>query len=140
MATDITLDDEGGSQVTIQAHGVKAIGSDFLLDDPDRRRPHSPTEPPQSSFRRALVHDQNDGLTLNFNGDYPGGITLVDVATVIPINTSTITPILVIKGGIQFEMETALQRTSVNLQEVIDGLRSELESLKARISTLEQKG
>ena len=22
------------------------------------------------------MHDQNDGLTINFNGDYPGGLTI----------------------------------------------------------------
>ena len=27
-------------------------------------------------FRRALVHDESDGLTINFNNDYPGGVTV----------------------------------------------------------------
>ena len=57
MATDIVLDDLGGDHVTIQAFRVKAAAADLLLDAPDRR--HS-----QTPFRRALVHDFNDGLTV----------------------------------------------------------------------------
>jgi len=45
-------------------------GHDLLLDSASRRRANGPT------FRRALVHDQGDGLTVNFGGDYPGGVAI----------------------------------------------------------------
>jgi hypothetical protein len=99
IATNIVLDDVDGNQVTIQGFRLKVAAPDLLLDSPDRR--HSPT-----SFRRALVHDFNDGLTVNYDGDYPGGITLLGVASITPKNTGEITSNLIINGGIQFEIET----------------------------------
>lgn len=43
--------------------------NDLLLDDPSRRRV-------AGGHRRALVHDFNDGLTINWAADYPGGVTI----------------------------------------------------------------
>ena len=68
MATDVKLDQADGSFLHLEARVVKAVGSDFMLDAPERRTAANP-------FRRALVHNQNDGLTVNFAGDYPGGVT-----------------------------------------------------------------
>jgi hypothetical protein len=147
MPTDITLDDEDGKQVTIEADIVKAVSSDFRLDDPARRRPRNPTERPQSPVRRALVHDVNDGLTLNYGADYPAGVTLHGVGLIIPKDTGKFTLNLVIRGGIEFEVETEQQgnvghpggpgpivptRRSVNLQEIIDGLQTEVNNLNLR--------
>jgi hypothetical protein len=42
-----------------------------MIDSPGRRR--GGASPPH---RRALVHDFQDGLTINFAGDYPGGVTV----------------------------------------------------------------
>lgn len=42
---------------------------DLMLDNPGRRSA-------ATGSRRALVHDTQDGLTINFNQDYPGGVTL----------------------------------------------------------------
>ena len=69
MTTDVRLDQVDGTFLELQARVVKAIASDFMLDQPSRRKGGGP-------HRRALVHDQNDGLTINFNGDYPGGVTI----------------------------------------------------------------
>jgi hypothetical protein len=44
--------------------------SDFELEDKTRRKAGR-----SSLRRRALVHDFGDGLTLNWNKDYPGGLT-----------------------------------------------------------------
>lgn len=74
MATDVKLDQEDGNFLHLEARVVKAVGSDFMLDSPERRKGANP-------FRRALVHDQGDGLTVNFAGDYPGGVTLNGVAS-----------------------------------------------------------
>jgi hypothetical protein len=69
--SDIVFDTS--EQVTVLCDNLLVQGHDLLLDSPARRKKGS------SRFRRALVHDQNDGLTLNFANDYPGGVTIDDV-------------------------------------------------------------
>jgi len=57
----------GDSQAAGLARGLQRV----LAEDPRFRvlnRTHAGA---------SLVHDQNDGLTINFNGDYPGGVTVV---------------------------------------------------------------
>jgi len=76
MQTDVQLDAEDGSVVLIDARVVKAKASDFILDSPARRAANARGA---AGMRRALVHDQHDGLTINFNRDYPGGVTINDV-------------------------------------------------------------
>lgn len=48
---------------------VKVEASDLCLDWKERRKN-------QSEYRRALVHDYNDTLTLNWGGDYPNGVKI----------------------------------------------------------------
>jgi hypothetical protein len=74
MATDIKLDDGQGNQVVLESDILRSTASDFMLDAPSRRGSGGP--------RRALVHDGSDGLTINFNGDYPGGVTAGSALTV----------------------------------------------------------
>jgi NDP-sugar pyrophosphorylase family protein len=69
MNSDIKLDAENDGWVTIESNVLKANSSDFMLDNSSRR-----TTP--EGHRRALVHNEKDGLTVNFNGDYPGGVTI----------------------------------------------------------------
>lgn len=61
----ITSNDE----VVVEAFTLKTIGADFIMDFAPRRSNATP-------LRRAMVHDFQDGLTLNWANDYPGGITL----------------------------------------------------------------
>lgn len=147
MATDITLDDGNGNQISLRADVVKVGASDLVLDSTSRR------VGPQQGLRRALVHDQGDGLTVNFNGDYPGGITLNHVAVITPKPTTAATPKLVVKGGIEFEMEEVhisgrpiprggtgpITRVVVDLQTVIENLNRTISDLQARVATLEAK-
>ena len=63
------------SDVKLFPGQVKIEAWDVCLDSPDRRK--STTE-----FRRALVHDFNDGLTVNWGEDYPGGVTLNGVTRI----------------------------------------------------------
>jgi hypothetical protein len=75
MSSDILLND--GTQqdrVTVQAAVLHSTAADLIIDSPTRRSN-------AVGSRRALVHDGGDGLTINFNHDYPGGITLNGVAT-----------------------------------------------------------
>jgi hypothetical protein len=57
--------------VLVEGTVLKTTAADLMLDAPQRRLPGG------GPFRRALVHNTQDGLTLNFNGDYPGGVTVV---------------------------------------------------------------
>jgi hypothetical protein len=70
--TDLRLDEGDGSHVVIDSRVLKSTAADLVLDSPLRHtgRP---------GLRRALVHDQRDGLTINYNRDYPGGVTINDV-------------------------------------------------------------
>ncbi len=71
MTTDIKLDQGNGNWVLVEGNVLKTTAADFMLDSPLRRLPGG------SAYRRALVHNQQDGLTINFNGDYRGGVTVV---------------------------------------------------------------
>jgi hypothetical protein len=66
LSSDIKLD---GDWVTIEANWTRAQCWDLMLDAPDRRSS-------QSGWRRALVHNHQDGLTVNFASDYPGGVNI----------------------------------------------------------------
>lgn len=68
MATDVRLDQVDGTFVVVQGRVLEVEASDFMLDSPDRHK--------GAGNRRALVHDQSDGVTVNFNGDYPGGVAI----------------------------------------------------------------
>jgi hypothetical protein len=112
LTTDVRLDQVDGTFLELEARVVKAIASDFMLDQPSRRKGGGP-------HRRALVHDQNDGLTINFNGDYPGGVTLA--------GNLVVTGELTLAG-------VALSAAIDKLQSALIGLNS----VDIRLSTIEQ--
>jgi hypothetical protein len=112
MATDIKLDQQGGNWLILEGSVVKATAADLMLDSPARRRPGG------GPHRRALVHDFQDGLTINFNGDYPGGVT--------------VTGNLVVTG----ELKVAGLALSATLASLQSGLGS-IEMTKSRLETLE---
>ena len=72
MLGDIKLDAEKDGWVTIEADVVNAKASDFILEQNAYRTDKG------GPFRRALVHNSNDGLTVNFGGDYPDGVTITE--------------------------------------------------------------
>lgn len=69
IMTDVVLHPDN-HEVEIECDNFNIEGHDLLLSSADRLRPSGPV------FRRALVHDQNDGLTINYAADYPGGVTV----------------------------------------------------------------
>ncbi|GAA2736337.1 hypothetical protein GCM10009867_20800 [Pedococcus aerophilus] len=69
--TDIRFD---GDWILLEGAVTKSATSDFMLDTAGRRATNTP-------YRRALVHDFTDGLTLNWDRDYPGGVTINDTKT-----------------------------------------------------------
>ena len=112
--SDIVFDTS--EQVTVLCDNLKVQGHDLLLDSPARRK-HA------GGFRRAVVHDQSDGLTLNFNKDYPGGVTINGD---IRITISHAGELQVIGHGHPPD-------ESVLLGDVIRELRSEIAQLKAKL-------
>jgi len=112
MATDIKLDQQGGNWLIIEGHVLKITASDLMIDSPGRR--HGGPSP----FRRALVHDFQDGLTINFNSDYPGGVT--------------VTGNLVVTGDLKVA-GTALSATIADLKSSLASLQGTI----ARMQTLE---
>jgi hypothetical protein len=126
MANDIKLEgDVDKDFMELTARVVKAISSDFMLDMPDRRKGGGP-------FRRALVHDENDGLTINFSGDYPGGVTLIGLNTLQVLRDITFGV-----PGITITGESVM--VSVSLAEVITQLEREVLELNNKVAALEAR-
>ena len=69
MESDIKLKNNGLTEV--EGRRLKVSGHDLELDHKVRRSSRNRTKP-----RRAMVHDFEDGLTLNWANDYPGGVTI----------------------------------------------------------------
>lgn len=57
------------SDIKLRPGQVVVDAWDLVVDSPDRRSNTTPQ-------RRALVHDYDDGLTINWAEDYPGGVTI----------------------------------------------------------------
>lgn len=153
MPTDIVLDQRDGNWLQLDAAAIHARASDFMLDQPLRRRA-GVTKP----FRRALVHDENDGLTINFANDYPGGVTINGVAKITPTpppprragGLDAIVPRrrpeLLVDGGIRFTWHGSDQLLVgtppeedkiVSLQTLLQRMQDRIDELEARVQTLE---
>lgn len=114
MPSDIKLLNRGvvkveGNELFLQLHDIK-------LDNPERRTR-------SSGHRRALVHDHQDGLTINFNGDYPGGVKIKGEATFDTIRLQSIRSSF----------------GSDSLATTIVAMKREIDALKSRIQTLERR-
>ena len=59
----------GASDIKLLPGQVKVEAWDLCVDSKDRRKNTTPE-------RRALVHDFDDGLTINYSYDYPGGVKI----------------------------------------------------------------
>ena len=66
MDADLRLD---GNTTTAQGDVFKTTAADVVIDAPSRRSNGA-------GQRRAIVHDFTDGMTLNWDSDYPGGVTI----------------------------------------------------------------
>jgi hypothetical protein len=145
MATDILCGPEGHPDFAIvQARVLKVEGSDVIIDSAERRTANSP------SFRRALVHDQGDGLTINFGNDYPGGVTLNGVASITPqgqkggskkFPLAHHIPTLVVNGDISYEVggitiEGQPTSIAVSVSSKIAELSDAIAKLSARVTAL----
>jgi|SRR5215213_739374 len=121
MPTDIKLDQVDGNWLLVEGNVLKTTATDFMLDAPGRRRPGG------SAHRRALVHDAQDGLTINFAGDYRGGVTVVgNLAVTGDVRTGSIQSLS--------QTITALQDEISNLRAIMGGPR--LDKLEQTVAQL----
>jgi hypothetical protein len=142
MATDVLLD-QANNRVVL-AGNVISTGTDLMLDSPVR---HTGGERHRTAgLRRALVHDFGDGLTVNWDGDYPGGVTIN--GSIITLNT--LTQDSPGAGDIRLIYRTPDQldqdgnprvegfNETIFLGQLIATLRDEISSLKDRVAALEK--
>lgn len=148
MANDILLEaTDHPDWIAVQAPVLQIAGHDVLIDSPERRKSATP-------FRRALVHDQGDGLTVNFANDYPGGVTLSGVASITPNATAVsgpagqlqvALPAVAVHGDITYEtLGFALvgggrPRVTTSITHEIEALHDLINKLTARVAALEAK-
>lgn len=140
MSTDVKLDQDNGFSIVLDAAVVKATATDVVLDSPHRHTGRGTT-------RRALVHDFGDGLTVNWSGDYPGGVTIN--GSVITLNTLTLDSPAAGDVRLTFFHPDELDQDgdprvpgfneTVFLGVLLTTLRDEISSLKARVAQLESK-
>ena len=133
--SDVVLEDD--AQVTVVCDNLNVRGHDLVLDSSSRRGPGGPR------LRRALVHDEGDGLTVNFADDYPGGVTLAGVASITPRSQPhrlglPRRPDLVVHGGITYEVE-GIRLVGGGPSTVTLSVDGELNKLAARIGELEAR-
>lgn len=74
MSSDVILED---NTVRITEAALKIEGPDLCIDVAGRRSAKNTSRP-----RRALVHDFNDGLTVNWDHDYPAGVAIRGPASI----------------------------------------------------------
>ncbi len=86
----INYDNDYPDGVKIQGN-VTVAASDLCLDSVSRRKN-------DSSYRRALVHNQDDGLTINYDNDYPDGVKIKG-KTCIAGNA-------IVEGGVEIQGNT----------------------------------
>jgi hypothetical protein len=122
MPTDIKLDQQGGNWLILEGSVLKTTAADLMLDSPARRRGGT------SPHRRALVHDAQDGLTINFAGDYPGGVTVTGNLAVT--GNVAITGDLALAGA-------ALSATIASLQAALASIQRTLGETGPRFDALE---
>ncbi len=139
--SDIKFD---GENVIVEGHWLKSRTWDIMLDASDRRLS-------QGGFRRALVHDPHDRLTINYNHDYPNGVQIEGQLVVDGlfvrgkagfaggIDTPDITvghpsePPLVTVGG----PPPGGGSSGLDLVGAVRALEQEIAQLKARVAALE---
>ena len=68
--------------IKFENNDVIVEGSALEVNAPDIKLDFEPRRSSSAGQRRALVHDFQDGLTVNWSEDYPGGVTIRGVTKV----------------------------------------------------------
>lgn len=144
MATDVQLDDH---VVTIVAESATILECpDLVLDGGKGRRKGA------ALHRRALVHDFNDGLTLNYAGDYPSGVRVASDLTIdgnvvhkgeivgeVRITTLILQDFEPDPAAVEQEDGGPTTMRGIDLAEELHRLRGEIRRLSDRVQKLEAK-
>ena len=138
----------------VQLEGRRVICSayDVVLDNPARRRPGDPR-----GVRRALVHDFDDGLTLNWNQDYPGGVTIRGVVSLpegiqdariasltLRLRSPRTGAVMRRPGrglGLGYPLEEEIEYetiTEIDVADELDWLRDQILDLSSRVRAIEE--
>lgn len=143
MTTDVKLNQgQDKTFVVVEARVLQTQASDFMLNAEDRRNGNN------KPWRRALVHNQQDGLTINFNGDYSGGVTIVGVAELYPKGEPDPfhlqIPTLKVRGNISYEeagitIEGDPVMITTSITEEFSKLKMQIRDLTDRLAKLEAK-
>lgn len=114
LLVNFNKDYSGGTHIvgtlTVAEGNLAVVGTDITLEHSTRRKS-------SGGYRRALVHDFNDGLTVNWAGDYPGGVT---------INGKVNCPGTLVVG-------------SYDIKQVVADLLKRIATLEAKVAALESK-
>lgn len=156
MPSDIKLNDpnleiEADNIVRIRGKLLISETWDIHLDASDRRG-----DAQGSRYRRALVHNPDDGLTINWANDYPSGVTVEGPTkmngSVIFSNSPTVPDlriaslpdtqeIVIRKPGVLGQTGNILGTTTStspsSLVGIIKDLRNQIEALERRVTELE---
>lgn len=147
--SDVSLDQPAGGWVTIQADVVNSTAHDLILGSADRMKV---AKAGGTTYRRALVHDFDDGLTINWANDYTGGVTIRGVAHLYPKSAGDDEVFgrlggesnIAVHGGIVYQTRTrgrdlVPQVTEHNLGMEIAQLQRQVAYLTARVAALEAR-
>ena len=139
MDADVKLDKQTllleGDSVRCSGY-FKTAGPDLEVDNPGRRA-YAKVTTPGNPTRRALVHDFGDKLTLNFGGDYRGGVFVVGDVRVRRQTGTIAWPMLDLspQGGVVWTQlsDVALLEELVLLRAKIATMQGEIDKLKKKV-------
>lgn len=139
--TSVRLVADGGSATG--ADRVVAETTDFEVNFPPHRSTPTPGGSVASGMRRALVHDFDDALTVNYAGDYPAGVRVqgsgLEVEGTLVVTLAA--PVMVAPSVVESKKSKALiAKQSFDLVAEIKALRLEVYALRQQIEALELKG
>jgi hypothetical protein len=117
--SDVVLDSE---RVIVDANTLDIRGHDLFLRDRSRMK-----KPDGPQLRRALVHDFEDGLTINFNHDYPGGVTIHN----LKVQARSLFSSVLNKPAPLETLEVG--KLLLRLRDQVDSLEAEVAALKAKV-------
>ena len=130
LPTDLTLNDNNvtvvaGERVVLNGWDVELWG--------DGRAAGNAVKTP-TTFRRAMVHDFGDQLTLNWGGDYQGGVTVIGD---LRIRAAPQKSLLLLNGKLKFNGQPdSVTATETTLLTQLATLAKAIAELEKRVKNL----
>lgn len=141
MTIDVRLE---ADRVTLLADGATASGADRVVAqtaDLEVNLPSRRLATAAQTMRRAVVHDWGDRLTLNWGGDYPGGVRIEGQDTTVlgKLVVEVPTPVAVVNLPSHAGNSHTVTQQSFDVVEEIVALRLEAAWLRAQILLLKSQ-